>query len=68
MGMIHILIGIRHWTKQIVCRKVDHFSFVELKENEKLKYPNPPFQISGTENFTLGKNINIYGTELIRNR
>ncbi len=66
--MIHILIGIRHWTKQIECRKVDAFSFVELKENQKLKKPNPPFQISGTENFTVEKNIHIYGTELIRNR
>jgi hypothetical protein len=62
------LIVIRQWTKQIVFRKVDQFSFVELKEKEKLKYPNPPFQISGTEKFTVGKNINIYGTELIRNR
>ena len=65
--MIHILIGIRQWTKQIVCRKVDQFSFVELKENQKLKYPNPPFQISGTEKLTVEKNIHIYGTELIRN-
>jgi hypothetical protein len=53
--MIHILIGIRHWTKQIECRKVDGFSFVELKENQKLKSPNPPFQISGTEKFTVEK-------------
>ncbi len=62
------MIGIRLWTKQIVSRKVDGFSFVELKENEKLKHPNPPFQISGTEKFTVEKNIHIYGTELIRNR
>ena len=62
MGMIHILIGIRQWTKQIVCRKVDGISFVELNKNEKLKYLTPPFQISGTEKFTVGKNIHIYGT------
>ena len=38
-----------------VCRKVDSFSFVELKENQKAKHPIYPFQISGTENFTVRK-------------
>jgi len=51
-----------------VYRKVDSFSFVELKEKEKLKYPIHPFQISGTKFFTVEKNICIYGNELLRNR
>jgi hypothetical protein len=66
--MVHIMIYYILKAVMAVYRKVDGISFVELRENEKLKHLNPLFQISGTEKFTVGKNINIYGTQLIRNR